>query len=275
MTRRGTTLDGSVALVTGGGQGVGRGIARALADQGARVVIADLNLETATAVAAAIEADFSNGPGGPGDLGHPGDRAIAFECDVSRRPSCEAAVAFAVDRFGHLDVLVNNATWTRSFVKLVDTTDDDLARTLDTNLWATFWMMQAGHPHLLEAAGAGRPARVINLCSAAGTEGHAGFSAYAAAKEGVRALTKVAAREWGRDGITVNAICPYANSPAMERTAAERPGRIEKALKRVPMGRLGDCEADVGRTAAFLAGPDASYLTGQTYFVDGGVGMVK
>ncbi len=256
-------LEGSVALVTGAGQGIGRGIARAFADQGASVVVADVNADTAASVAAEVAVDFGEG------------RALPYRCDVTVRESCEAAVAFAVERFEHLDVLVNNATWTRSFVPLVETTDDDLARTLDTNLWATFHTMRAAYPHLVTSAGAGRAARVINLCSAAGTEGHAGFSAYAAAKEGVRALTKVAAREWGRDGITVNAICPYANSPAMERTATERPGRIEKALKRVPMGRLGDCEADIGRMAAFLAGPDASYLTGQTYFVDGGVGMVK
>jgi NAD(P)-dependent dehydrogenase (short-subunit alcohol dehydrogenase family) len=132
----------------------------------------------------------------------------------------------------------------------------------------TLYFMQACFPYLKNDHG-----KVINLGSAAGILGQSGQSAYAVAKEGVRALTRVAAREWGRYGINVNVVCPLANSPGTERVAEETPERMKQMLASLAIRRVGDCEADIGRTVAFLASSDADYITGQTINVDGGASI--
>ena len=126
--------------------------------------------------------------------------------------------------------------------------------------------MQRCHPHL-KASGDGR---VINICSMAGTERVPGFMIYSAAKEALRAMSGIAAKEWGADGIHVNVICPTASTAATERFREENPEVAAASLASVPLGRYGDAETDVGRVAVFLAGPDAAFMTGQTIHVDGG-----
>lgn len=250
-------LEGRVAIVTGAGRGIGRGAAIALAREGAAVAILEIDPETATAAAAEIE--------------KLGARAVAIPCDVCTRGACEAAVARTVNVLGAIDVLVNNATQTRPDVSLLDHKDEEMTMAWHVNVMATFWLMQACHPHLLGRGGGS----IINFGSSAGTSGMIGFAAYAAAKEGVRALTRVAAREWGPDGIRVNVVCPFASSPGVEGWAKADPARFAAVLKGVPLRRVGDCESDVGRVVAFLASDDARYITAQTLMVDGGAGSFR
>jgi NAD(P)-dependent dehydrogenase (short-subunit alcohol dehydrogenase family) len=251
-------LDGKVALVTGAGRGIGRGTAFALAEEGAAVGVVDVNEAAVRETAALVE--------------ERGGRAIALPLDIGSRKTCEAAVAHTVEAFGALDILVNNAAWTPTPGKLlVEFDDETFARVLDTNLWATFWCMQAAHPHLLIQGGGS----IINFASGSGTRGNETQGAYAAAKEGIRGLSRVASREWGPDGIRVNIICPFANSPGMIEWAALDPVGHEAAIAQIPLRRVGDCQDDVGRTIVFLASDDAAYITGQTMWVDGGSGSVR
>ncbi len=248
-------LDGKVAIVTGAGQGIGRGISLAMSKEGASVVVAEINEETCRRTAGEIESL--------------GGRAVAVSCDVSRREQVRAAVAAAVREFGTVDILVNVAQAMRNDVLFEDTTDDDMALALGSGLLGTFYFMQECFPYLKKNGG-----KIINFASAAGTEGHAGWTAYAASKEGIRALTRVACHEWGPHGINVNAICPLANSPHMLEWG-ETTGMLDLIVGMVPLRRLGDCENDIGRAAVFLASSDSDYITGQTLMVDGGQAMLR
>ena len=247
-----------MALVTGAGRGIGRGTALALAAEGAKVGVVDIDAQTARETTAMLEAA--------------GAESVALPLDVGERKNCEAAVAHTVEAFGGLDILVNNAAWTPTPGKLLVEFDDaTFARVLDTNLWATFWCMQAAHPHLL-ISGHGS---IVNFASGSGTRGNETQGAYAAAKEGIRGLSRVASREWGPDGIRVNIVCPFANSPGMIDWAALDPEGHRAAIEQIPLRRVGDCRDDVGKTVVFLASDDAAYITGQTMWVDGGSGSTR
>ena len=245
-------LDSKVAIVTGAGRGVGRGIALSLAREGAAVVIAELIFENAIAVAEEIKAF--------------GGSALAVHCDVTSKDDVSRTVAATAAEFGTVDILVNNAQrWTiKPFIEM---TDEDMRLTLDTGLWPTFWFMQACFPYLKEHGG-----KVINLGSGAGSRGLANFACYAAAKEAIRALTRVAALEWGKYDINVNCICPAADAPLMVQFARENP-EVLQAFTRNPIPRLGSCENDIGPVALFLASQDSNYVTGHTFWVDGGAAM--
>jgi NAD(P)-dependent dehydrogenase (short-subunit alcohol dehydrogenase family) len=244
-------LDGKVAIVTGAGQGVGRGIALALAKEGARVVVAG---RTAAKCSRTVD-----------EIKSLRGTAISVTCNTARREDVNAAVVETVKVFGTVDILVNNAIESRAGVLLIDTTDDDVARAFGSGLLGTLYFMQACFPYLKRRGG-----KVINLGSSAGIEGMAGQSAYAVAKEGVRALTRVGAREWGQYGINVNVVCPFANSPGIQQWAEAFPEEMKQQLTKVAVGRVGDCEMDIGRAVVFLASPDSDYVTGQTIMVDGG-----
>ena len=239
------TLAGKAAVVTG----AGRGIALALAKAGADVAV--------------LELDPVSGRATADDVIALGRRAVAVAGSVRNPADCEAVVAAAVDAFGGIDILVNNAQQLRTGVALVDTTDDDMLTAWESGTLATLRLMRLCHP-IMKARGGGA---IVNLGSGAGTEGIVGLGAYASAKEGIRGLTKVAALEWGVDGIRVNTVCPWAASEYWE----HMPEKLRDAqLRRNPMRRIGDCEEDVGRVVVFLAGDAASYLTAQTLMVDGG-----
>ncbi|MBY0421345.1 MAG: SDR family oxidoreductase [Parvularculaceae bacterium] len=244
-------LDGRTAIVLGGGQGVGRGIALALAKEGAAVAIAGRTLEKCERTKREVEAAAG--------------RAIALVCDVSKPEQVESVVAETVATFGGVQILVNNAHASRPLTPLAETTDKDMAVALK-GMHGAFNFMRACFPHLKAKGGA-----VINLGSISGIRGDAGFAAYAAAKEGIRALSRVAAREWGVYGITVNVLCPFSDSPGVDYMIENNPDFIPKLTEETVMKRLGSSEHDVGRAAVFLASPDANYLTGQTLNVDGGM----
>lgn len=241
-----------MALVTGAGRGIGRGVALALGRVGASVAAVDLDGEAAQRTALEVEAIGSD--------------ALAVTCDVRDEARCRAAVDATLARFGGVDVLVNCAQQMRVGVPFAEQTDDDMALAWESGPLATARLMRYCHPVMRERGGG----CVVNMGSGAGTEGFPGMASYAAAKEAIRALTKVAAREWGRDGIRVNTICPYADSPALREHLEREPGAVERRLRQVPLGRFGDAERDVGEVVAFLASDAGSYITAQTLMVDGG-----
>lgn len=240
-------LDGRVALVTGGGAGIGEGLARRFADEGARVVVAELDEDAGRAVAEHIGGLF-------------------VRTDVSDRGQVEHAVEAAVSEYGSIDILINNAWGGGAIGRVEHKTDDQLAGGIAVGYYGPFWAMRAAHPHM-KAAGWGR---VVNLCSLNGVNAHVGSLEYNAAKEALRALTRTAAREWAPTGVTVNALCPAAKSQAFFRALGEHPELAALADAANPMGRMGDPYDDIAPVAVFLASEGSRYLTGNTLFVDGG-----
>lgn len=250
-------LEGRVALVTGAGQGICRSIALAFAREGADVAVADLDGEKAARTAGEIRA-----------LGR---RSACLVCDVGLREDCERIVTETVRELGRLDVLVNGAAWARPGTPVSETSDELYRRTVDVCMTSVFWTMRAAHPHL-KASGRGS---VINFASNAGTEGMAGNAVYAAAKEAIRGFSRSAAREWGRDGIRVNMIRPIAASPSLAGWMEANPKLARVQEQAIPLGRIGDCDADIAPVAVFLASDESRYLTAVTLPVDGGGGQER
>jgi NAD(P)-dependent dehydrogenase (short-subunit alcohol dehydrogenase family) len=245
-------LAGRVAIVTGAGQGIGRAIARRYAREGARVLVAEWNEQSGARVAQELAA-----------LGGEGRFA---QTDVGEKAQVEAAVAGALDAWGRVDVLVNNAWSGAPLARLEWRTTAEMEQALRVGFLSNFWSMQAVFPHMK----AQRWGRIVNLCSLNGVNAHMYTVHYNAAKEAVRALTRTAAREWARHGICCNALCPAAATDAYVAVMAANPALEREVLKNNPMGRMGDPEADIAGVALFLASEDARYLTGNTLFADGG-----
>ncbi|MDF3936978.1 SDR family NAD(P)-dependent oxidoreductase [Pseudomonas citronellolis] len=243
-------LAGKIALVTGAGQGVGQGIAFALAAEGARVAVAGRTEEPLQRTCAQIR--------------ERGGEALAVRCDVTRAADIERCVAQVVEAFGGLDILVNNAQIV-PLGRLLEVSDESFQQGLDSGPLATLRLMRACYPYL-KGGGA-----VINLASSAAVRWDAsGYGAYAAAKEAIRSLSRAAACEWGPEGIRVNVIAPHALSPGLQGWMQANPAQAEAFLQGIPLRRVGDCEVDIGRTVAWLASAEAAYLTGATLPLDGG-----
>ncbi|WP_167102749.1 SDR family NAD(P)-dependent oxidoreductase [Mycobacterium sp. DL592] len=240
-------LEGKVALVTGGGAGIGAGIARRFADEGAKVVVAEYDAETGAAVAAEIGGLF-------------------VATDVTDREQVENAVAAAHSEYGSLDILVNNAWGGGGIGRVENKTDDALAHGVAMGYYGPFWAMRAAFGPMKQRGWG----RVINMCSLNGVNAHVGSLEYNAAKEALRALTRTAAREWAPTGVTVNAICPAAKSSAFLAIVEQHPEIGSMADAANPMGRMGDPYDDIAPVAVFLASDGSRYLTGNTLFVDGG-----
>jgi len=249
-------LDGRVALVTGAGQGVGEGIALALAAEGARVMAAGRTLSKVKAAAEKIA--------------RRGGAAQATACDVKDEVDIRACVDATVDAFGGLDILVNNAQEVPLGLMTGLRREDVEAGWLSGPL-AAFSFMQAAYPHLKKGRGC-----VINLAtSAALRPDPIGYGAYAAVKEALRSMSRAAAYEWGPDGVRVVCLMPLARSPAYVEWERTRPEEAAAFCSTVPLRFVGECEEDIGRAAVFLAGPDARYITGSTLVVDGGQGFLR
>ena len=247
----GQRLVGKVAVVTGAGQGVGRGIALALAKEGASVAVLGRTLAKCEKVAAELE-----------DLGVD---ALALACEVGDRAQVDQALDAVVRHFGGLDALVNNAQSSHQAL-LVDVTDADVEECWRSGALGTLYAMQAALPHL-KARGGGT---IVNFGSSAAMDGAVTFGAYAMAKEAIRGLSGVAAREWGRYGVRVNVVVPNAMSPGSERFRDEHPERFAKMAAALPLGRVGDPELDIGRAVVALVSEDLGYLTGETLRLTGG-----
>lgn len=250
MTTHG--VDARVVIVTGAGQGIGRGIAHHLGKQGASIVVAEWKQHRAVRTAAELEAL--------------GVEALAVVCDVSSKGSIDAMIAATIARFGRVDALVNNAQTFRPSAPIAEVSEDDIDVFWRSGVLGTLWAMQAVHGPM-QQAGWGR---IVNFASAAGVTGMAGYGAYNASKEAIRALTRTAAREWGRDGIIVNAIAPGAASKRGQEAAARDPEAYAKRMEGHPVGRAGDPEDDIAPVALFLCSDACRYLTGHTFMVDGG-----
>src|SRR5690348_14917870 len=253
-------LAGRTAIVTGAGRGNGRAIAELYAREGARVVIASRSADGSATAAEAIEAA--------------GGSAIAKPTNVGIKSEVVDMVAFAVETYGSLDILVNSAqSWGARDqpadmpvpTPLESFDDAELDWTFDTGFRGTFWAMQAAFPHMRERGG-----RIVNFASGYGVVGNAGTVGYNITKEAVRALTRTAAREWARYGITANAVAPTARTDSADEIERANPDAMAAAIAAIAMGRLGDPRLDIAPAVLFLATDEARYVTGQTLGVDGG-----
>lgn len=242
-------LDGRVAIVTGAGLGIGQAIARRYVEEGARVVVAELSEEQGRATAEQL-----------------GREALFVRTDASKKESVEAVVKAAVERWGTLDILVNNAWGGGRIGRIEKKTPELMAHGLAIGFLGPFWAMVAAHP-IMKAKGYGR---IVNICSLNGVNAHMGTAEYNTSKEALRAATRTAAREWAPFGITANVICPAAKSASFAATMGAHPELVAAADASNPMGRIGDCYEDISPVALFLASEGSRYLTGNTLFVDGG-----
>jgi NAD(P)-dependent dehydrogenase (short-subunit alcohol dehydrogenase family) len=249
-------LDGKVVLVTGAGQGIGLGIALAAAAEGADLVLAGRTLEK---VEKASE-----------DIRSRGRKALAVQCDVRRRDEVDRTVDAALGEFGRLDGLVNNAQMV-SLGPVLEITEKDARRTWESGFLGSLWFMQAAYPALKEARGA-----VVNLGTGSALRNDLpGFTLYAGTKEMIRTLTRMAALEWGADGIRVNACIPNGMSPGLQMWSQFAPQEYDEFVATIPLGRVGRLEEDVGRAVAFLLSEDAAYVTGSTLMADGGQAYLR
>lgn len=261
-------FQGKTVLITGGGKAVladgtagsiGYGIAKAYAKEGANLVITGRNVKKLEEAKEELERLY-------------GVRVLPVQADISAGSDNEAiaqdVVTKAVEAFGGIDVLINNAQASASGVKLVDHTVEQFDLALYSGLYAAFHYMKASYPYLAKAKGS-----VINFASGAGLFGNFGQSAYAAAKEGIRGLSRVAATEWAKDGINVNVICPLAWTAQLEQFQRAYPDAFEKNVHTPPAGYFGKPEEDIGRVCVQIAHPDFKYMTGETLTLEGGLGL--
>ena len=261
-------FSGKTVLITGGGKAVlsdgragsiGYGIAIAYAKEGANIVITGRNVKKLEEAKADIEATY-------------GVKVLALQADIGagsdNAATAKQVAEKAVEAFGRIAVLINNAQASASGVSIADHTTEQFALAVYSGRYATFHYMQACYPYLKESKGS-----VINFASGAGLFGNYGQCAYAAAKEGIRGLSRVAATEWSRDGINVNVVCPLAWTAQLENFKKAYPDAFDKNVHTPPMGRFGDPEMDIGRVCVQLAHPDFKYMTGETITLEGGFGL--
>lgn len=247
------SLENKVAIVTGGSRGIGRAIALEFAERGAAVVVNyNKSPESAEDVVKKVQ--------------EAGGKAAAFQADVSDFKQAEALVKFAIDTFGDLSILVNNAGITRDqLIMMMPEADWDAV--INTNLKSTFNCSKAAVKHMMRK----RTGRIINIASVAGQMGNPGQTNYSASKGGQIAFTKALAREVAARNITVNAIAPgFVDTEILD---AMTPEILEAALKLVPLGRKGNPE-EIAFAASFFASDGAAYITGQVLGMDGGMAMM-
>jgi len=255
------SINGKVALVTGAGQGIGRGIALRLAKDGADIAIVDVNQEKMAAVAS--------------EVAQIGRKATIFRADVANRDDVYAAVEHAQKELGGFDIMVNNAGIAQ-VQPLSDVTPEEVDRILNINVQGVLWGIQAAAKKFRQRKQKGK---IINASSIAGHDGFAMLGIYSATKFAVRALTQAAAKEFAGDGITVNAYCPGIVGTDMwveidkrfaELTGAEVGATYKKYVEGIALGRAENPD-DVAALVSYLAGPDSDYITGQAILIDGGI----
>lgn len=261
-------LTGKTAIITGAGRAVlsdgrcgsiGYGIATAYAKEGANLVITGRNTKKLDDAKSELEEKY-------------GIKVLAIQADINagadNLATAEMVAKKAIDTFGGIQVLINNAQASASGVPLENHTIEQFDLAIYSGLYASFCYMKACYPYLKESKGS-----VINFASGAGLFGNAGQCSYAAAKEGIRGLTRVAATEWGKDGINVNIVCPLAWTAQLEQFEKAYPEAFKANVKMPPMGHYGDSELEIGRVCVQLASPDFKYMSGETVTLEGGMGL--
>ena len=260
---------GKVVIITGAGRptplqdgsagSIGYGIATAFAKEGANLVITGRNVKKLEDAKEELERLY-------------GIQVLAVQADVNAGADNEATVQNVIDKtiaaFGRIDVLINNAQASASGVPLATHTTANFDLAIYSGLYSTFYYMKACYPHLKETKGS-----IINFASGAGLFGNKGQCSYAAAKEGIRGLTRVAANEWGSDGINVNVICPLAWTTQLEQFQNAYPEAFKANVHMPPMGHYGHTEFDIGRVCVQIASPDFKYMSGETITLEGGMGL--
>lgn len=259
---------GKTVIITGAGKAllsngrcgsIGYGIATAYAKEGANLVITGRNMKKLTDAKEALEAEY-------------GIKVLVLQADVNADADNEAVVnnviKQTIDTFGDIHVLINNAQASASGVTIADHTTEQFNLAMYSGLYAAFYYMKACYPYLAKTKGS-----VINFASGAGLFGNFGQCAYAAAKEGIRGLTRVAATEWGKDGINVNIVCPLAWTAQLEQFEKAYPEAFKANVKMPPMGHYADPETEIGRGCVALAHPDFKYMSGETLTFEGGMGL--
>ena len=248
-------LEGKVAVITGGGKGIGFGLAKAFAREGSDLVITGRNEGRLVEAKEKLEKEY-------------GVNVLPIAADGADEEAIKRVVSSAIERFGKIDTLINNAQVSKSGLPLVEHTREDLDLAINSGLYAAFFYMKECYPYLKESKGS-----VINFASGAGLFGKLGQSSYAAAKEGIRGMSRVAAAEWGPDGIRVNVVCPLAMTESLQEWKENYPDLFQKTIQGIPLGRFADPFEDIGRVCVFLASDDASYVTGETITLQGGSGL--
>ena len=243
---------GKVVIITGGGRGLGAQITRAFAKSGASIVITGRTEAPLQELCQKTQAEFQ------ADIS-------ARVADGSDEAQVKAVVAEVIDRYGKIDLLINNAQAEVHGVPLEEQTKETFDLAFQTGVYATFYYMKACFPYLKQSKGS-----IINMGSGAGIVGMEGFASYAANKEAIRGLTRVAATEWSKYGINTNAICPSVATPALLEWAKLHPAEYEAVVGTTAMRAFADGELHVGGTCLFLGSPEAKFITGRTFDVDGG-----
>ena len=261
-------LKGKTAIITGAGYAalsdgrcgsIGYGIATAYAKEGANLVITGRNVAKLEKAKEELERLY-------------GVKVLVLQADISDGADNEAiakgVVEKAIEEFGRIDVLINNAQASASGVTIQDHTTEQFNLAMYSGLYATFYYMKACYPYLKETKGS-----IINFASGAGLFGNYGQCSYAAAKEGIRGLSRVAATEWARDGINTNVVCPLAWTAQLENFEKAYPEAFKANVHMPPAGHFGDSELEIGRVCVQLASPDFKYLNGETLTLEGGMGL--
>lgn len=251
------TMTGKTVIITGGGKGggIGYGISTAFAKEGANLVITGRNTQKLDNAKEELERLYSI-------------KVLALQADGGEEEQVKNVIDKTIAEFGKIDVLINNAQNSASGVMLADHTKEDFDKAIFSGLYAVFFYMKHAFPYLKETKGS-----VINFASGAGLFGKPGQSSYAAAKEGIRGLSRVAATEWGPFGINVNIICPLVMTDQLKQWKEAYPDVYEQTIKGIPLGRFGNAETDIGGTCLFLASDAASYISGETITMQGGSGL--
>lgn len=240
-------LKDQVIIITGGAAGIGNALTTVLSQRGACVVVVDINEEAGKK----IEKTNPN-------------KIVFLKGDVSKESIATKAVSLAISKFGKLTGLVNNAHASRQ-KPLMEQTMEDWALSFDTGLYATLNFMKASYPELIKNGGS-----IVNFGSGAGLQGLEEQASYAAAKEAIRGLSRVAANEWAQDNIRVNVICPKALTDGVAQWKENHPEQYQESANKVPLKRFGDPEKDIAPVVSFLLSKDSQYITGQTIMADGG-----
>jgi NAD(P)-dependent dehydrogenase (short-subunit alcohol dehydrogenase family) len=248
-------LDGNVTIITGGGKGIGFGLAQAFAEEGSDLVITGRTESRLLNAKQALESKY-------------GVQVLPVVADGADEEAIKNVVAKAIEKFGKITTLINNAQVSKSGTPLVEHSKEDFDLAIYSGLYAAFFYMRECFPYLKESKGS-----VINFASGAGLFGKLGQASYAAAKEGIRGMSRVAAAEWGPDGVRVNVVCPLAMTESLEQWRENYPDLFEKTIQGIPLGRFADPKEDIGRVCVFLASEDAHYVTGETITLQGGSGL--